>query len=52
MIERNGTVYKGKHTLIDGDTGEVIEVDKIYRKQTQGNFVKAYISQLVMMLDV
>ncbi|WP_241958461.1 replication/maintenance protein RepL, partial [Mammaliicoccus sciuri] len=29
-----------------------MEVDKIYRRQTQGNFVKAYIKGLVMMLDV
>lgn len=52
MKERSGTVYKGKQTLIDHDTGEKYEVDKIYRKQTQGNFVKAYIRGLVMMLDV
>ena len=52
MNERQGTIYKGKHTLIDHDTGEAIEVDKIYRKQTSGNFVKAYIKGLVMMLDV
>lgn len=52
MREREGTVYKGKHKLIDTDTGEIIEVDKIYRKQTSGNFVKAYIKGLVMMLEV
>ncbi|HCY1880993.1 TPA: replication/maintenance protein RepL [Staphylococcus aureus] len=51
-MESYDKVYKGKHTLIDNDTGEVIEVDKIYRRQTQGNFVKAYIKGLVMMLDI
>jgi len=58
MITGGGTmesydkVYRGKHKLIDSDTGEIIEVDKVYRRQTQGNFVKAYIKGLVMMLDV
>ena len=51
-MESYDKVYKGKHTLIDNDTGEVIEVDKIYRRQIQGNFVKAYIKGLVMMLDI
>lgn len=44
--------YKGKHELFDNETGEVIEVDKVYRRQTQGNFVKAYIKGLVTMLNV
>lgn len=52
MKERSGTVYKGKENWVNQATGEVIEVDKIYRTQTQGNFVKAYIKGLVMMLDV
>ncbi len=43
MKERYGTVYKGSQRLIDEESGEVIEVDKLYRKQTSGNFVKAYI---------
>ncbi|WP_188349128.1 replication/maintenance protein RepL, partial [Staphylococcus aureus] len=34
------------------EPGEVIEVDKLYRKQTSGNFVKAYIVQLISMLDM
>ena len=51
-MESYDKVYRGKHKLIDSDTGEVIEVDKVYRRQTQGNFVKAYIKGLVMMLDV
>lgn len=52
MKERSGTVYKGKEEWLNKATGELIEVDKIYRKQTQGNFVKAYIKGLMMMLDV
>ncbi len=52
MKERYGTVYKGSQKLIDEQTGEVIEVDKLYRKQTSGNFVKAYIVQLISMLDM
>ncbi|WP_180523269.1 replication/maintenance protein RepL, partial [Staphylococcus haemolyticus] len=52
MKERYGTVYKGSQRLIDEQTGEVIEVDKLYRKQTSGNFVKAYIVQLISMLDM
>ncbi|KWU89717.1 Replication and maintenance protein [Salmonella enterica subsp. enterica serovar Kentucky] len=48
----SGTVYKGKETKINRETGVVLEVDKIYRQQVQGNFVKAYIKGLVMMLDV
>ncbi|EOA9298420.1 replication/maintenance protein RepL, partial [Staphylococcus aureus] len=52
MRERYGTVYKGSQRLIDEQTGEVIEVDKLYRKQTSGNFVKAYIVQLISMLDM
>ncbi|CZR85344.1 Firmicute plasmid replication protein (RepL) [Clostridioides difficile] len=51
-MESYDKVYRGKHKLIDSDTGEIIEVDKVYRRQTQGNFVKAYIKGLVMMLDV
>ncbi|EMM0193774.1 replication/maintenance protein RepL [Staphylococcus aureus] len=50
--ERYGTVYKGKETYVSQETGEVLEVDKLYRKQVQGNFVKAYIKGLIMMLDV
>lgn len=50
--ERYGTIYKGKETYVNEDTGEIIEVDKLYRKQVQGNFVKAYIKGLIMMLDV
>lgn len=50
--ERYGTVYKGKETYVNQETGEVLEVDKLYRKQVQGNFVKAYIKGLIMMLDV
>ena len=50
--ERYGTVYKGKEMYVNQETGEVLEVDKIYRQQVQGNFVKAYIKGLVMMLDV
>ena len=46
MKERYGTVYKGSQRLIDEESGEVIEVDKLYRKQTSGNFVKAYICLL------
>ena len=42
----------GSQRLIDEQTGEVIEVDKLYRKQTSGNFVKAYIVQLISMLDM
>lgn len=34
MKERYGTVYKGSQRLIDEESGEVIEVDKLYRKQT------------------
>ena len=52
MRDRYGTVYKGSQRLIDEQTGEVIEVDKLYRKQTSGNFVKAYIVQLISMLDM
>jgi len=52
MKERYGTVYKGTQRLVDEQTGEVIEVDKLYRKQASGNFVKAYIVQLVSMLDM
>lgn len=51
MNERYGTVYKGKEKFTNTETGEIIEVDKLYRKQTAGNFVKAYIVQLVSMLD-
>lgn len=51
MKERNGTVYKGKETFANTETGEVIEVDKLYRTQSSGNFVKAYIVQMVSMLD-
>lgn len=50
--ERYGTIYKGKETYVNEDTGEILEVDKLYRKQVQGNFVKAYIKGLIMMLDV
>lgn len=50
--ERHGTIYKGKETYVNEDTGEILEVDKLYRKQVQGNFVKAYIKGLIMMLDV
>ncbi|PTK40259.1 Replication and maintenance protein, partial [Staphylococcus saprophyticus] len=52
MKERYGTVYKGSQRIIDEQSGEVIEVDKLYRKQTSGNFVKAYIVQLISMLDM
>ncbi len=52
MKERYGTVYKGSQRLIDEESGEVIEVDKFIRKQTSGNFVKAYIVQLISMLDM
>src|SRR5699024_7022136 len=52
MKERYGTVYKGSQRLIDEESGDVIEVDKLYRKQTSGNFVKAYIVQLISMLDM
>ncbi|GAB5799737.1 hypothetical protein JMUB7516_27000 [Staphylococcus aureus] len=31
MKERYGTVYKGSQRLIDEESGEVIEVDKLYR---------------------
>src|SRR5699024_6329 len=51
MNERSGTIYKGKERFTNTETGEIIEVDKLYRKQTSGNFVKAYIVQLVSMLD-
>ncbi|MCE4209401.1 replication/maintenance protein RepL, partial [Escherichia coli] len=47
MKERYGTVYNGSQRLIDEESEEVIEVDKLYRKQTSGNFVKAYIVQLI-----
>jgi len=50
--ERYGTVYKGSQRLIDEQSGEVIEVDKLYRKQTSGNFHKAYIIQLISMMDM
>mgnify|MGYP002755727182 FL=1 len=50
--ERHGTIYKGKETYVNEATGEILEVDKLYRKQVQGNFVKAYIKGLIMMLDV
>jgi len=50
--ERYGTTYKGKEKYINKNTGEILEVDKLYRKQIQGNFVKTYIKGLVMMLDV
>jgi len=50
--ERYGTVYKGSQRLIDEESGEVIEVDKLYRKQTSGNFHKAYIIQLISMMDM
>ncbi|CFO49453.1 replication and maintenance protein [Staphylococcus aureus] len=46
MKERYGTVYKGSQRLIDVESGEVIEVDKLYRKQTSGNFVKALYSAI------
>ena len=52
MKERYGTVYKGSQRLIDEESGEVIEVDKLYRKQTSGNFHKAYIIQLISMMDM
>lgn len=52
MKERYGTVYKGSKRLIDEQSGEVIEVDKLYRKQTSGNFHKAYIIQLISMMDM
>ena len=50
MKERYGTVYKGTQRLIDEQSGEVIEVDKLYRKQTSGNFHKAYLIQLISMM--
>ncbi|ECR3422515.1 replication/maintenance protein RepL [Enterococcus faecalis] len=50
--KRYGATYKGKEKYINKNTGEVLEVDKLYRKQIQGNFVKTYIKGLVMMLDV
>ncbi|EUJ64727.1 replication/maintenance protein RepL [Staphylococcus aureus] len=52
MKERYGTVYKGSKRLIDEQSGEVIEVDNLYRKQTSGNFHKAYIIQLISMMDM
>lgn len=52
MKERYGTVYKGTQRLIDEQSGEVIEVDKLYRKQTSGNFHKAYLIQLISMMDM
>ena len=52
MKERYGTVYKGSQRLIDEQSGEVIEVDKLYRKQTSGNFHKAYIIQLISIMDM
>ena len=52
MKERYGTVYKGSQRLIDEQSGEVIEVDKLYRKQTSGNFHKAYLIQLISMMDM
>ena len=52
MKERYGTVYKGSQRLIDEQSGEVIEVDKLYRKQTSGNFHKAYLIQLISMMDL
>ena len=52
MKERYGTVYKGTQRLIDEQSGEVIEVDKLYRKQTSGNFHKAYLIQLISMMDL
>ncbi|WP_312573921.1 replication/maintenance protein RepL, partial [Staphylococcus saprophyticus] len=52
MKERYGTVYKGSQRLIDEESGEVREVDKLYRKQTSGHFVKAYLVQLISMLEM
>ena len=52
MKEIYGTVYKGTQRLIDEQSGEVIEVDKLYRKQTSGNFHKAYLIQLISMMDM
>ncbi|HCY9303873.1 TPA: replication/maintenance protein RepL [Staphylococcus aureus] len=52
MKERYGTVYKGTQRLIDEQSGEIIEVDKLYRKQTSGNFHKAYLIQLISMMDM
>ena len=52
MKERYGTVYKGSQRLIDEQSGEVIEVDKLYRKKTSGSFHKAYIIQLISMMDM
>ncbi|HDJ7633434.1 TPA: replication/maintenance protein RepL [Staphylococcus aureus] len=52
MRERYGTIYKGTQRLIDEQSGEVIEVDKLYRKQTSGNFHKAYLIQLISMMDL
>lgn len=46
MKERYGTVYKGSQRLIDGESGEAIEVDKLYCKQTSGNFCKGIYSAI------
>ncbi|WP_154895782.1 replication/maintenance protein RepL [Staphylococcus pasteuri] len=52
MKERYGRVYKGSQRLIDEESGEVIHVHKLYRKQTSGNFVKGYMVELISMLDM
>lgn len=38
--ERYGTVYKGKEMYVNQETGEVLEVDKIYRQQVQETLLK------------
>lgn len=50
--EAHSTMYKGTEEYTNDKTGEKIVVDKVYRKQVQGNFVKAYIKGLVQLLDV
>jgi predicted transcriptional regulator len=52
MKERKNTIYKGRRRLIDESTGEVIEADELLRTESSQNFVKAYMSHIVMMLNL
>ncbi|WP_078103900.1 replication/maintenance protein RepL [Staphylococcus aureus] len=42
----------GSQRPIGEESGEAIQVNKLYRKKTPGNIVKAYIVKIISMLDM
>ncbi len=52
MKERNRKKKKGTQRIIEEERGEEIKIEKIDSKETTGKVVKAYIVQLISMLDM